>query len=400
MIWEQTLSKECLTGILRVPIHMKISIVHRFLRHMLITAFCLSLLPQLSSQTITHDSPATDEQLSAWLHSGNPRLVAWAATLARERKDTAFIALLPEWLKQSPLIADYGYSPKQEDSRAYDAVLDALVRGNDRQTVEPGALRELGRTYPAQAFLLMERLPADQQLPALKEWFSLDGLSIHWSGLAKLAAMRLAQWPTPVPGFAARIVSESEEQFTVELRPWDYHGGSPGGAAGACADSMYSPPALGWPVVYVPFAEESQGPVTDATLITLDDDHVIYHWVAENSPGGTCNAVSGLDQQARHEIVAHWLGQTQSMTMWQPEKSVTIIWRNRHAFDSTLGSLIAREEENFGSVTERLVQSGLLSKDEAAWVRPKLVVRMICHIDPCPIRGISKEYGPQMWTPF
>ena len=133
------------------------------------------------SQTITHETPATNERLNAWLHSGDPRLVAWAATVARERKDNAFIATLPEWLRHSPVIRDYGYSPEPEDSRAYDAVLDALIRGNDQQTVEPNVLRELGRTYPLQAFLLTERLPADQQLPVLKEWFSIGMLSTQRS---------------------------------------------------------------------------------------------------------------------------------------------------------------------------------------------------------------------------
>jgi len=127
------------------------------------------------SQTITHETPATNEQLNAWLHSGDPRLVAWAATVARERKDNAFIATLPEWLRHSPVIRDYGYSPEPEDSRAYDAVLDALIRGNDQQTVEPNVLRELGRTYPLQAFLLTERLPV------LKEWFSIGMLSTQRS---------------------------------------------------------------------------------------------------------------------------------------------------------------------------------------------------------------------------
>ncbi len=63
--------------------------------------------------------------------------------------------------------------------------------------------------------------------------------------------MRLAQWPAPIPGFAARIVSESEEQFTVELRATTTEGDAVGGT-GACGDSISRPPAPSWPVVYRP----------------------------------------------------------------------------------------------------------------------------------------------------
>jgi hypothetical protein len=120
----------------------------------------------------------------------------------------------------------------------------------------------------------------------------------------------------------------------------------------------------------------------------------------ENSPGGSCYGLQGLDQRNLHKIVAHWLGQTQSTMKWQMAMSVPVVWTTRAAFDAALGRLLEREEEDFGSVTERLVQSGLLSEEEAAWARPKLSVRIVCHIDPCPIRGVSKELGPQMWQPF
>lgn len=279
-------------------------------------------------------------------------------------------------------------------------MLDALIRGTDQQSIEPDVLRELGRTYPIQAFLLLERLSYDQQLPVLKEWFAVSDLGIQRSGLAELAAMRLAQWSTPVPGFAARVVSGSEEQFTVELRATATEDEGVGGVAGTCGDSLSRPPNIGWPVVYWPFTEEALNSKTDTTLISLDDDRVSYRWVEENSPGGSCYALRGLDQHTRHKIVAHWLGKTQNEMKWQLAKSITVVWTNRASFDLTFGQLLEQEEGNFGSETDHLIQSGLLTKDEAAWARPKLVVRLVCHIDPCPIRGASKDHEPQMWIPF
>jgi len=361
--------------------------VYQCLRCMLGVTVLL-LTNQLSSQTISHETSAGHEQLLAWLQSGDPRLAAWAATLARERNQNTFIALLPEWLKQSPLIRDYGYSPRAEDRRIYDAVLDALIRGNREQTVEPGVLRELGGNYPIQAFLLLARLPAEQQLPVLKEWFSVGELSREHSVLAKLAAMRLAQWQAPIPGFAALVLRDSEEQVTVALyaSPNTLSGGW---GMGSCGDSLARQPAPGWPVVYLPFAEEPPSPTGGNTLIALGDQAVTYRWVEENSPGGSCYGLAGLDQRTRHQIVAYWLGQSPSKMKWELSKSVAVVWTNRAGFDSTVGRLVEAEEESFGVIADRLLHAGLLSRDEAGWARPKLILRVVCHIKPCPVSGAS-----------
>jgi len=321
--------------------------------------------------------------------------MAWAATLARERQEAQFISLLPDWLKQSPLIRDYGYSPNRIDSRAYDAVLDALIRGGSQPVVEASVVRELGRTYPIQAFMLIDRLPADEQLPVLKEWFSLSEASPTRSGLAHLAAMRLAQWPSPVPGFAARILAAAEEQLTVDIPSTDSYGyGST-----SCGDSFSLTPTAGWPAVYFPFVEEGNDQAKDATLIALDDDRITYRWVEENSPGGTCRGLRRLDNDARHAIVAHWLKQQPKLMRWQEAKTVPIVWTNRHAFDTTLGRLVENEQANFAAMATYLVKAGLLSSEEASWARPKVVVRVVCDITPCPLRGASKEQQPVFMDP-
>ena len=376
---------------------MKLRDGHRCPGYILLSACLIWLAPPLSSQTITHETAATNEQLTAWLHSGDPRLIAWAATLARERKDTTFIALLPDWLEQSRLIRDYGYSPAQEDSRAYDAVLDALIRGSDQQTVEPNVLSELGRNYPIEAFLLLERLSPDQELPVLKEWFSTSDLDMQYAALAELAAMRLAQWPTAVPGFAARILNESEEHLTIELRARaDEHDVASG--TNSCGDTLARAPTPGWPVVYLAVAEQSLNSKSDTTLLTLDDDRVSYRWVPENSRGGSCAFLQPLNLRTRYEIVAHWLRKTPQATSWRLENQVTVVWTTTAAFEAAVGRATEQEQANFTSIVEFLLQSGLLSTNEAAWVRPKLTISVVCHIKPCPIPGAATEHAPLIST--
>jgi len=294
---------------------------------------------------------------------------------------------------------DYGYSPTREDARAYDAVLDALIRGNRDQTVEPSVLRELGRRYPIQAFVLLERLPSEQQLPVLKEWFSTYQLSREHSVLVKLAALRLAKSPTPISGFAAQILRGSEEQLTIEVYA-SSNGASGGWGTATCGDSLARSAAPGWPVVYLPIAEEWPSPTHANTLIAIGEKTVSYRWVEENSPGGSCNGLGGFDQNTRHAIVAYWLEQRESEMKWQLTNSVAVVWTGSADFDSAVGRLVRAEEDSFGSVSDRLLSSGLLSREEAAWTRPKLVLHIVCHLKPCPIRGASTQGEPPLSLSF
>jgi hypothetical protein len=348
----------------------------------------------LHAQEISHSTPASEAQLQDWLESGNPKLISWAATLARERHDAAFIARLPDWLHRSALITDYEYAPNRRDRRAYDAVLDALIRGDDTAEVEFLDLQELARVFPAQAFLLINRLPADKQLAILKEWFSLANLSNTRSGIAHLAAMRLAQWPTPVPGFAARILTESEEQLTIILQSRQTK--SFGVGIGGCGDSMAQQPESGWPVVYSPTIEEGPNSLSGQPLIALDDDRVSYRWVEENSPGGSCAGLTGLDQRARHQILAHWLGVRDSAMGWHANMSATIVWSTQKVFKAALGDIVSKQQDAFSATVEGLTQRGLLSKSEASYSRPKLIVRLVCDINPCPIANIATRQPPDI----
>jgi hypothetical protein len=353
---------------------------------------------ELHAQEISHNTPTSEAQLQDWLESGNPRLIAWAATLARERQDTVFIARLSDWLHRSELITDYGYAPNQKDRRAYDAVLDALIRGDENTEVDPLDLESLARVFPAQAFVLVNRLSSDKQLPVLKEWFSVANLSIAHSGIAHLAAMRLAQWPTPVPGFAARILTQSEEQLTIVLQSSQNR--LSGVGTGGCGDSMARQPEPGWPVVYLPMVEEGPNSFSGIPLIALDDDRVSYRWVEENSPGGSCAGLTGLDQVARHRILAHWLGVRESAMAWPVKTSETIVWSNKKAFEATLGSIVNKQQDAFFATVNALTRQGFLSRDEAKYARPNLNVRLMCNIDPCPIVNAATGHPPNFYLPF
>ena len=153
-------------------------------------------------------------------------------------------------------------------------------------------------------------------------------------------------------------------------------------------------------MVYLPIAEEWPSPAPGDTLIAIGEKTVNYRWVEENSPGGSCNGMGGFDQNTRHAIVAYWLGQPESEMKWKLAKSVAVVWTGSADFDSAVGRLVRAEEDSFGSVSDRLLSSGLLSKEEAAWARPKLVLHIVCHLKPCPIRGASTQDEPPLPLSF
>lgn len=362
----------------------------RFQPRALFLALALgACLPPDSAQTITHETPATPGQLSVWLHSGDPRLVAWAATLARERKESAVIAELPGWLKQSSLLHDYGYVPARPEDRAYQAVLDALIRGGSRPAVDAKTLLPVGRVYPVQAFVLLDRLPADEQLSVLKSWFRYASRMSEYGEIARFASMRLAQWPAPVPQFAALLLSETQEQLTVNIvrRP---DSGFLAGLGGACGDSLGLPVSPGWPVVYFPVAEQ-EATAASVPLIALDGHSISYRWVSENVGWGSCSGSGVLDQQARWRVIAHWLKTGKEASA---SKDVELTWTGEAAFQRELGRVVAREEVGFGAIVQQLLRDGLLTKDEAAWARPQLHLQVVCRVTPCPVRGAATGNVP------
>lgn len=345
-------------------------------------------LSSLSAQTITHDSPADTEQLSSWLHSNDPRLVAWAATLARERRQSAVIAQLPSWLKDSRVARDYGYAPDRQESRVYDAVLDALIRGGSDAKVEYLTLNALSRVYPIQAFLLLDRLPKDEQLSMLREWFRSSRLGTQYPQLARLAALRLAQWPVPVPGFAARILVEAEEQLTIQV--WAAGVSGMRGGTGACGDSLGFPLEPGWPEVYIPVAEDGAQSPTDVSLIALAGEHVDYRWIQENGGWGSCTGFRGLDQRTRQHILEYWLQKSYPTLEFQASRDVSLHFTTALAFHRDLARTIEHEQANFSAIAQVLVHKGLLTREESTWARPQLNLRIVCHTA-CPIPAATKE---------
>ena len=60
--------------------------------------FLLAGAVQAQQSPITTETAVNYEILNQWLHSGDPRLIAWAADFARRTHDAKIVAEMPELL--------------------------------------------------------------------------------------------------------------------------------------------------------------------------------------------------------------------------------------------------------------------------------------------------------------
>src|SRR6202034_946462 len=77
---------------------------------------------------ITSETPVDYAILHQWLHSNDPRLIAWAADFARRTHDTKIIAEMPALLEHWSIPHAYdGGESQAAQRRAMAAALDTLI---------------------------------------------------------------------------------------------------------------------------------------------------------------------------------------------------------------------------------------------------------------------------------
>jgi hypothetical protein len=135
-----------------------------------LTLLCTAALP-LSAQdpVITPETPVTSAMLHDWLHGSDPRLIAWAADFARRTHNTAILDEMPALLEHSAMPPLFGDDESQQaQRRAILAVLDALIQTN--AVVPIPAIKAIATGAPAQAVILISRLPLSESRETLEYW--------------------------------------------------------------------------------------------------------------------------------------------------------------------------------------------------------------------------------------
>lgn len=345
---------------------------------------------QAQQPIITSETTVNSDILQQWLNSGDPRLIAWAADFACRTNDAKIVAEMPELLEHWTLPQVMGEGNSQaEQRRAVAAVLDALIQENARVPIP--AVAAVAEYFPAQAAILIGRLPLSEARPTLEHW--TYGESGTWARrtLARIASMMLAKdpgssrvfWNGTYVGFVASIVAASEEELQIRVVSVNTQEKATGG--GACGDSFGRELSPGWPQVYIYYLVENDPRASAPIVIDLDGDRIVSRRIEENRPGGSCYGVEHPDSSTRHRLIAYWLGVKEKNMSWQPTESYTIIWTDKAAYQRLLGKIIEAHREKLQATAEMLRQRGLLTETEAATMAPTLIVKIQCDIKPCPL---------------
>ncbi|WP_162539193.1 hypothetical protein [Granulicella sp. WH15] len=362
---------------------------------MLLFLFFFSATCSVAAQEslITAETPVDDGVLHQWLHSGDPRLIAWAADFARRTHDAKIVsempALLEHWVDPKALSGDESEAAQR---RAIEAVLDTLIQENTQ--VPASAITAIAASFPAQAAILIGRLPVSESLATLRGW--TYGTTGGWFGftLARIAAMMLAKNPglsrdffwvrdRGDVGFVASVVAASEEEVHITVSSSNEQPRI--GTGNACGDSWPHPLTPGWPQVYAYDLLENDPGATAPIVVDLERDRIVSRRFEENRPPGSCFGVRGLDPSTRHQLIAYWLGIPEKEMAWRPVEERTILWTNKAAYQHQLGEITEAEREKLHATVEALRQRGLLTEFEAERIAPRLVVSVQCEIKPCPL---------------
>ena len=361
---------------------------------------------QAQEPAITPDTPVSTTMLDEWLHSGDPRLIAWAADFARRNHDAAIVAELPALLDEAllPASSDFGNQEAQAARRgAMLAVLDTLVQENFPTPIH--TIETIAASFPAQAALLIAAHPFSESRNTLQQWFlGSTGDAATGRELARIAAMMLAKDAKAnttssgrsesvdpgLPGFVASVVAASENQLEVTVT--EKNGIGRGIGSGCCGDSLGRTPKPGWPEVYFYDLEEHSSDLEkgnpDAStpvVVELGDDRIVARRWKEGSGWGSCYGLEPLDAATRHRLIAYWLGVHDREMSWHAIDNFTIVWTNVADYNRRLGEIVEAQRRKLRDTAEQLRQLGLLTDPEASQLTPKLVLKIHCEIEPCPI---------------
>ena len=337
---------------------------------------------------ITADTPVNTAMLQGWLRSGDPRLVAWAATFAMRTHDLAAVdqmpAVLDTWMLPS-------ITARGEDNaahrRAAMAMLDALIQSDVKVPAE--TIDTIAETLPDQALILLTHLPLSMSQQLLVRWSGdyRPGRSGHT--LARVATMLLAKSlanaSVGAQSLVAHVLTAAEEDLDIRLRNAPGVMLGLGRGIGDCGGSMGKPPAAGWPEVYAYGLNESLTRDSNSTVVELDGDRVYWVRYKENGGMGVCGGVEPLDPITRHRLLAYWMGVSPNDMQWQPQEMEVIVWSDASAYQRDLGGLVDTERARLRETVQALRQKGWLTGAEAAAVMPGLRVTVTCEMTPCPV---------------
>lgn len=320
--------------------------------------------------------------LDRWLQSGDPRLIAWAADFARRRHDERILSEVPRLLEHWSVPPMVGGNEEQEAQRRAElALLDSVIQENVQ--IPLSVIETTAENFPAQALLLIQRVPMENSRTILMKW-AFPGDGTIKGARSRAAAMILAK--SPDSSFVRRVLDGLVQHVTVHIVS---PGTGGGGGINSCGDSLGSPPTPGWPLVYTyRLVDSDTGTGTNLISIVNIGTHNIWAGrFEENSGWGECSNWKS-DAAFRHELVAYWLGIEPKEMLWQPYQSLNVVWTTKPAYEREVGAYLEEDRAKMSDTLRQLLNRQFLDEKTPEGTFPQISIRIECDVSPCPLPGV------------
>jgi hypothetical protein len=308
--------------------------------------------------------------IDAWLHSDDPRLVAWGAHDTLITRNPHFVSQLLTLASQwQPIVTESDeqrlkrLSQEQKDQRdAMAAVVDALVQMN--VSIPADTVRALAPDFGNAAAMLLTRMPADDAEPLVLDFYRTP--SRYEYGLQYVSAVLLAQ--RPPEGFAADLL----KSIAVRAEVFVIHPGAPDFGTGSSGSYLaeQTVPRKDWPTTgqYRLSKEKS-----DKAVLLVNGVDPIYA-TREQATTYLSGAYRGpyLGPNDRQRIIAGMLDIAPESMPWQTQLQTTIEFVSKEQFDFALRRFIDDLEEKYRATAYALAARSLISPAEVAQTVPKM----------------------------
>jgi hypothetical protein len=330
-------------------------------------AFCQQ--PANLPEPSTYTGEPSSELLEQWLHSGDPRLVAWSshdilighyAELLPAVQSTLELELSPRYRK--------AFAADEGQRKSTVALLDTIIQMNGQLT--PSTLTSLDRSFDAQKLILLSRLSWDDAMPI---WQALYQPSQPDQRQAtRIAAETLAR--NPPPGFAAALLKTIIVTASIFVHdPGSGFGIGMGSSCGIGCGIMRA--TSDWPEVgsYAfheppkPTQPEKVAPIPPNWTLFIDGPDPIYFVrdVNRQYEPATCGGgIRGLDDALRSHITGTLLGGAPASPFPESTVQVDIEFYDREAYRAKVAAFVEAQQQNFSRVAEALTYQGKMTEEE------------------------------------
>jgi hypothetical protein len=329
-------------------------------------------------QTATESGALPSKKtIQGWLHSGDPRLVAWGAHDALVMREASLapdlLALASEWQALSTRSSEDSrpekLSEEQKERRdAMAAVLDTLIQMN--VAVPADTLRNLAPDFGNHVAILLARMPsAESESTRLEFFHSPPGDA---SGLQYVSAALLALHPPA--GFAGELLAG----ITVQARIVVLLPNSDGIGFGHASDcfGVSEEPREYWPMVgrYALSKEKSDG---SSTVVGGIDPIYFTRTESTRYLQNTCGVSVYLGAEARKRLIAEMLGVAPDDISWQTQTQTSIAFQSLEQFQIDLLAFVAEQQQMYRATAEDLEARNLLGRGGVSESLPRLELKIL-----------------------